>query len=267
MAIITCENVSKHFRRQAPSKLIRDHVSDLAQSSEQDEERFYALRDVSFTLEKGDTLGVLGRNGAGKSTLLNMLTGLTRPDAGKLEVNGQIAALLELGAGFHADLTGRENLQLNAALIGLSRKQTEQYEKDIIDFSELNDHMDETLRTYSSGMIMRLAFAVAIHLDAELLIVDEVLAVGDASFQTKCVDYIRAKCRAGRSMVLVSHAPALIAQFCNKALWLHQGQVQRVGSSEEVANAYAEFCVSGSVPVERDIPTVPAKARLKRVAR
>jgi ABC-type polysaccharide/polyol phosphate transport system ATPase subunit len=267
MAIITCENVSKHFRRQAPAKLIRDHVSDLAHRGEEEDDRFYALRDVSFTLEQGDSLGVLGRNGAGKSTLLNMLTRLTKPDAGTLQVNGKVAALLELGAGFHADLTGRENLQLNASLIGLTRKQTEQYEKQIIDFSELADHMDETLRTYSSGMIMRLAFAVAIHLDAELLIVDEILAVGDASFQSKCVDYIRAKCRAGQSMVLVSHSPALIAQFCNKALWLHEGRVQRAGSSEEVAGAYGEFCVSGSIPAERDIPAVPAKARLKRVAR
>lgn len=247
MALITCENVSKYFRRQAPAKLLRDHVGDLAANKGEPDDRFYALRDISFTLGNGESLGVVGRNGAGKSTLLNMLTGLTRPDIGSLRVEGQVAALLELGAGFHADLTGRENLQLNAALIGLTRQQTEKYEQEIVEFSELDDYMDETLRTYSSGMIMRLAFAVAIHLDSELLIVDEILAVGDQPFQAKCIERVRAKGRTGQSLVFVSHSAALVQDFCKTALWLDQGRLMRFGPSNEVARAYEEFCGMGPI--------------------
>lgn len=265
MSLITCENVSKYFRRQAPAKLLRDHVGDIAHAKDND--RFYALRDVSFELERGESLGVIGRNGAGKSTLLNMLTGLTRPDTGTLRVNGQVAALLELGAGFHADLTGRENLRLNAGLIGLTRKETEKYEQEIIEFSELADHMDETLRTYSTGMIMRLAFSVAIHLNSELLIVDEILAVGDAPFQLKCVDQIKAKSKAGQSLVLVSHSPAMVKQFCNMLLWLDKGQVMRFGPVEEVAYAYMQFCEGNSETTAEETVHVPRLVRSKKVAR
>jgi lipopolysaccharide transport system ATP-binding protein len=177
MALIRCDQVSKYFRRTAPGKkLLREHIAEMATAPEPDD-RFYALRDVSFEVQKGESVGVIGRNGAGKSTLLNLITGLTPPDSGVIEVSGTVAALLELGAGFHPDLTGRENLEIYASLVGLTRKQTAEYNDEIIEFSELGDMMDEPLRSYSSGMIVRLAFAVAVHRKSDILIVDEILAV------------------------------------------------------------------------------------------
>jgi ABC-type polysaccharide/polyol phosphate transport system ATPase subunit len=265
MALIRCNKVSKHFRRTlASKKLLREHIADMAQAPEPDD-KFYALRDVSFELRKGESVGILGRNGAGKSTLLNMICGLTPPDEGTLEVNGAIAALLELGAGFHPDLTGRENLEIYASLVGLTRQQTARYHDEIVDFAELAEMMDEPLRTYSTGMIIRLAFGVAVHQKADLLIVDEVLAVGDAAFQEKCVQRIRKMQAEGMCLLLVSHAPTLVQAFCDSALWLDQGQVKRYGSVAEVCPAYADF-VTGNLSSRLGEPA-PAPARKHAGAR
>lgn len=265
MALIRCDNVSKYFRRTVASKkLLREHISDLAQAPEPDD-RFYALRDITFEVKKGESLGVIGRNGAGKSTLLNVISGLTPPDEGSLEVNGVVAALLELGAGFHPDLTGRENLEIYASLVGLTRQQTADYRDEIIEFAELADMMDEPLRTYSSGMIVRLAFGVAVHRKSDVLIVDEVLAVGDATFQEKCVQRIRKMQKEGMSLLFVSHAPTLVEMFCTSAIWLDQGQVIRYGPASEVCPEYANFA-SGALPAPV-VETASAPARKRAGAR
>ena len=263
MSLIVCEKVSKFFRLQTGKKLIREHVGDIIDSSEE-EDRFYALRDVSFTVERGESLGIVGRNGAGKSTLLSVITGLAKPDAGKVEVNGRVAPLLEIGSGFHSDLTGRENLRLNASLLGLSRAETDKLQPAIIDFADIGDHIDAPLRTYSSGMMLRLAFGVAMQLKPEILIVDELLAVGDAGFQAKCLKRIEEMLSSGASLLFVSHAPNMVAQFCKSALWLDQGRVMRYGPADEVVNAYLEFCSVAPIPVEQ--PTKIA-SRSRKVAR
>lgn len=264
MALIRCHKASKYFNRSTGGKkLLREHIGDMGRQPEPDE-RFYALRDVSFEVEKGQSLGVIGRNGAGKSTLLNMVTGLVRPDEGSIEVNGTVAALLELGAGFHADLTGKENLQIYASLVGMTKAQTAKYHDEIVEFAELHDYMDEPLRTYSSGMIMRLAFGVAVHHNADLLIIDEILAVGDAAFQEKCVQRIRKLQQSGHSLLFVSHSPGLVAQFCDTALWLDQGRAMRVGPGSEVTNAYMEFLSLAPVPAAEPVERVPKVKKVRR---
>jgi lipopolysaccharide transport system ATP-binding protein len=244
MPLIACEKVSKFFRAQTSGKkLIREHVHEMVQSPDE-EDRFYALRDVSFAIERGDSVGVLGRNGAGKSTLLSVVTGLAVPDEGKITVDGRVAALLEIGSGFHPDLTGRENLRMNAALLGFSRSETQRLEPAIVEFADVGEHIDAPLRVYSSGMLVRLAFAVAIQLRPDVLIVDEILAVGDAAFQTKCLNQIRQMISSGMSLLLVSHSPGLVAQFCKSAVWLDQGRVMDYGTTQQVAQAYEGFLTS-----------------------
>lgn len=201
---------------------------------------FYALKNVSFQIHEGETVGVIGRNGAGKSTLLSLVAGLSYPDEGSVTVEGRVAALLELGSGFHGDLTGRENVFLNASLLGLSRERTRQKYDEIVEFSGVSDFIDEPLRTYSSGMIMRLAFSVAIHVDPAFLIVDEVLAVGDSAFQAKCSEKIMQFKHAGRGLLIVSHAGKTIQQLCDRAIWLDHGRLIMDGPTEEVVTAYGQ---------------------------
>jgi lipopolysaccharide transport system ATP-binding protein len=182
---------------------------------------------------------VVGNNGAGKSTLLSLVAGLSRPDEGTVEVNGQVAALLELGSGFHPYLTGRENVRLNASLLGLSRQRTGELFEQIVEFSGIGEFIDEPLRTYSSGMVMRLAFSVAVTIDPEILLIDEVLAVGDAAFQAKCFDKIREFRHAGKTMVCVSHASGMVRELCDQAIWLDHGELIMSGTVAEVTEAYA----------------------------
>jgi ABC-2 type transport system ATP-binding protein len=179
-------------------------------------------------------------------------------------VNGVVAALLELGAGFHPDLTGRENLEIYASLVGLTRKQTDEYRDEIIDFSELGDMIDEPLRTYSTGMIVRLAFGVAVQQRSEVLIVDEILAVGDVAFQQKCVDRIRTMRAAGMSLLLVSHAPSMVQMFCDTALWLDQGRVVQYGQAGPVCSAYQNFLATGASVTPAEEPAPPINAVRKR---
>jgi ABC-type polysaccharide/polyol phosphate transport system ATPase subunit len=236
MCIIEFSNVSKRFHRHA-GKLLRHHLTQIVRREHT--EPFFALRDVSFTLEEGESLAVIGRNGAGKSTLLGLVAGLAQPDEGTVIVNGHVAALLELGSGFHPDLTGRENVRLNAALLGLSRKQTLAVFDSILDFSGISEFIDEPLRTYSTGMIMRLAFSVAVNTDPQIVLIDEVLAVGDAVFQAKCFDKLHEFRDAGKTLLCVSHSAPVIRQLCDRAIWLDHGELVMSGSAAEVAGAYA----------------------------
>lgn len=237
MALIQFEHVTKAFAHTGGAKLLRAHLTDRFRPKARSS--FFALKDVSFRLERGESLAVVGGNGAGKSTLLSLVTGLCRPTEGRVTVNGRVAALLELGSGFHPDLTGRENVYLNAALLGLSRQRTEQCFDSIIEFSEIGDFIGDPVRSYSTGMQMRLAFAVAVHVDPDILIIDEVLAVGDAAFQAKCFERIQQFKRAGKTLLFVSHVPALVRELCENALWLDHGKCVRIGSPDEVLEAYS----------------------------
>ena len=245
--VIVFHDVSKSFSRHCGHLLIREHIARLFRSWHG--ERFYALKHVSFEIKPGESVALVGPNGAGKSTILGLLAGLAQPDSGRVKVHGRLAALLELASGFHVDLTGRENVSLNAALLGFTRKETERSFDEIVDFSGIGDFIDEPLRTYSSGMIMRLAFAVAIIVDPEILLVDEVLAVGDAAFQEKSFEQIRAFRRSGKTLLCVAHASALVAQLCNRAIWLDRGEIMMCGSFDEVSSAYAESCVGSTARI------------------
>src|SRR5579859_1271403 len=236
MAVIEFQLVSKSF---APggAQMLRGHIEDRLRGTKR--EVFRALKQVSFRLERGESMAVIGSNGAGKSTLLSLVVGLAEPSAGRVMVNGRVAALLELGSGFHPDLTGAENLRLNASLLGLSRKRTAEVEDRIVEFSGIEEFIDQPLRTYSSGMVMRLAFSVAIQIDPDILIIDEVLAVGDQNFQAKCFDKIAKLKGAGKTLLFVSHSSALVQQLCERALWLQHGEVMMDGAAAEVIQAYA----------------------------
>jgi ABC-type polysaccharide/polyol phosphate transport system ATPase subunit len=233
---IVLENVSKKFPLAGGRKLLRGHLRDLLQGRSR--EAFYALRNVSFSVREGESLALVGSNGAGKSTLLNVITQLCPPDEGRLTINGRLSAVLELGSGFHNDLTGIENLKLNASLFGLSRKRTADLFDSIVDFSGVGEFIEQPLRTYSAGMIMRLAFSIAIHIDPDILVVDEAFGVGDQAFQAKCIDRMLDFRRAGKTMVCVSHAIETLRKMCDRALWLDHGQVILEGTPEEVFAAY-----------------------------
>jgi len=236
MSVIEFQSVSKKFHRHVGQMLLRNHLTRLLTG--QREKPFFALKHVSFSLQRGESLAVIGSNGAGKSTLLGLVAGILQPDEGTVTVRGQVAALLELGSGFHPDLTGRENVRLNAALLGLSRKQTAAAFDAIVEFSGIGEFIDEPLRTYSTGMTMRLAFSVAINRDPEILLIDEVLAVGDAAFQAKCIDKIHDFRRAGKTLLFVSHSN-MVQQLCDRALWLDHGELILSGPVTEVSRAYA----------------------------
>ena len=236
MPVIEFQNVSKWFRHSAGRQLLRTHIVRWFGSTHQ--QAFQVLRDVSFRLDEGESLAIVGANGAGKSTLLSLTAGLTEADQGRIEVNGRVAALLDLGAGFHPDLTGGENLVLNAALLGLTRRRTMELFNQIVEFSGLGDAIGDPLRKYSSGMVMRLAFSIAIHSDPDILLIDEVLAVGDARFQEKCREALAAFQRAGKSLLFVSHSAATVREMCQRAIWIDQGAVMLDGPVDSVLEAY-----------------------------
>jgi lipopolysaccharide transport system ATP-binding protein len=238
MSVVAFENVSKHFNRHGGQMLIRDRLRHMLKPEPR--EHFFALRDVSFAIERGESLGIVGQNGAGKSTLLNIATQLCLPSEGTARINGRVAGLLELGAGFHIDLTGSENLRINAALLGLTRREVNQRFDQIVEFSGIEDFIDEPLRTYSSGMKMRLAFSVAVNVDPDILIIDEVLGVGDQKFVAKCFERIMAFRRAGKALLCVSHALDSLEILCDRALWLDHGRVMRIGPVQQVLQAYSE---------------------------
>ena len=236
MPVIRCQGVSKTFRRHLGPRLMRHHLTDLWKP--RPEEQFYALRNVSFEVAQGESMAVVGGNGAGKSTLLSLVTGLARPSAGTMTVEGRIAALLELGSGFHPDLTGAENVRLNAALLGFTRRQTEKMFDSIVEFSGVSEFINEPLRTYSSGMAVRLAFSVAVNLDPDILIIDEVLGVGDQAFQVKCSERIHELRKSGKTLLFVSHNAEAVLQLCDRAIWLNHGELAQTGPADTVLAAY-----------------------------
>lgn len=199
---------------------------------------FWALREVSINVAPGESVGIIGHNGAGKTTLLRLICGLGRPTLGRVQVEGRVAALLELGVGFHPHLTGRENLFVSAVVSGLRRSEVEARYGDIVRFAEIEQFIDQPLRTYSSGMQLRLGFAVAVHVDPDVLIVDEALAVGDAHFQQKCLERIQAFREAGKTLLIVSHDMSLINRFTERAVWFQRGEMAADGPSQVVTAAY-----------------------------
>jgi len=203
-------------------------------------DEFWALRDVSLSIPRGSTFGLIGHNGSGKSTLLKHLAGIYRPTSGSIVANGRISALLELGAGFHGELTGRENVYLNGAILGLSRKQIQEAMEEIISFAGLDEFIDVPVKVYSSGMYVRLGFSIAVTVDPEILIVDEIIAVGDEEFQRKCFDHLYELRRKGTTIVLVTHSLGLVADLCDQAAWLDHGRVKSVGPAREVIDDYLE---------------------------
>ena len=230
-AAIEVEGVSKRFR------LFRDKPSSLKQrllSGHTRSEDFWALREVSFSVEPGTSVGLIGHNGSGKTTLLKCIAGILRPTEGLIRYGGRVAALLELGAGFHPELTGKENVYLNASFLGRSRKQTDAVYDDIVAFAELEDFMENQVKFYSSGMLVRLGFAVAVHVDPDILLVDEVLAVGDEAFQAKCLDKVQAFQDEGRTIVLVTHALDTVVAVCERAVMLERGRVHAQGVPVDV---------------------------------
>jgi ABC-type polysaccharide/polyol phosphate transport system ATPase subunit len=237
MPVIEFSDVSKTFNRAGGRALLRQQLASLLGKRRKDP--FYALKHVSFRVDRGESMALIGANGAGKSTLLGLVAGLCAPDQGSVTVNGRVAALLELGAGFHPDLTGTENVRLNASLMGLTRKRVAEVFDEIVSFSGVSDFIDEPLRTYSSGMMMRLAFSVAVHCDSDILLVDEVLAVGDQAFQVKCFKKIHDFRRAGRTLLCVSHSPIVVRDLCDRAIWLDHGEVAMTGPASELLDAYA----------------------------
>lgn len=204
-------------------------------------DEFWALDDVSFEVKRGDSVGLIGRNGSGKSTMLKVIARVLKATKGTVVVNGMVAPLIELGAGFDFDLTGKENIFLNGALLGRSHKEMEAVLEDIIEFSELRDFMDVPMKNYSSGMLSRLAFAIATSGDADVLIVDEVLAVGDHKFQEKCMDRIRGMMASGTTVLFVSHSIEQVEEICNKVIWIKDGKIHMQGPAKEICEIYKQL--------------------------
>lgn len=198
------------------------------------------LNDINLEIKKGEVVGLIGVNGSGKSTLLKLMTKIIYPNKGKIETNGKLTSLLELGAGFHPDFSGRENIYFNASIFGLTRKEIDKRLEQIIEFSELKDYIDNPVRTYSSGMYMRLAFSVAINVDADILLIDEILSVGDQHFQEKCFDKIEELKREGKTIVFVTHGMQSVKRFCTRAVWLHKGSIKMDGDTQTVVEKYLE---------------------------
>lgn len=240
--VLIVESVSKqfHLQRGRPTT-IHELITRWLGGRHEKDRTLWALRDVSFTVERGQVLGIIGHNGAGKSTLLRLMCGLGRPTAGQIRSTGLVSGLLELGSGFHSDLTGRENILTAGLLNGRTRQQVRAGEKEIIAFAELEDFIDQPVRTYSSGMYLRLAFAVAMHFDPDVLILDEVLAVGDARFQQKCLDRLATFRKAGKTLILTSHDMMQIKTLCDEVVVLEEGRVVMQGDPESAEQCYYDL--------------------------
>jgi len=262
MTAIELSNVSKIYRKYSGRQfatlksalLQRSILTELSPT-----ETFPALREVSFTIARGRTCGVIGRNGSGKSTALKLVAGITKPTSGTVTVNGRISALIELGAGFHPEISGRENVFINGIMLGLSRREIERRFDEIVEFAELREFIEAPVKTYSSGMYMRLGFAVAIHVDPDVLLVDEVLAVGDEGFTHKCLDKFAEFRRIGKTILLVTHSLGLVERFCDEAIWLDAGRMRSQGDPKRVVDAYL-------AAVERSEDALLATTTAKAVA-
>jgi lipopolysaccharide transport system ATP-binding protein len=278
--VIQVENLSKRYKigvstgdASLRSRMARAARGIMRSSPEADSERpdiFYALRDVSFSVAPGEVMGVIGHNGAGKSTLLKILSRIVEPTRGRVEIHGRVGSLLEVGTGFHPELTGRENIFLNGAILGMQRVEIERKFDEIVAFAEVERFIDTPVKRYSSGMYVRLAFAVAAHLEPEILIVDEVLAVGDIAFQRKCLGKMGDVAREGRTILFVSHNMAVLRRLCPKSLWLSRGEVLACGDTNDILPRYllsnessldGEYCAPLNEP-----PQEHEKVRVRRLS-
>jgi lipopolysaccharide transport system ATP-binding protein len=239
------DHVTKSFRDRTHPRVLRDAIPSaiglLLGRPEPKRSRFTALDDVSFAVAPGEALGVIGRNGAGKSTTLKLAAGIYRPDAGEVRRDGRVAAMIELSAGFHPDLSGRENVHLSGALLGLRRKEVQALLPDILEFAGIGAFVEAPLRVYSTGMVVRLGFAVATTLAPDILITDEVLAVGDESFQKKCVAWMERYLAGGGTLILCSHSMYHVQKLCRHAMWLKEGRVERYGATADVTQVYLAY--------------------------
>ena len=262
---IIVDSVSKNFRlyhernRYIKAAILRGRRARY--------EEFWALEDVSFEVEHGSTLGLIGSNGSGKSTMLKCLTGIYRPDKGRITVNGNIAALLELGSGFHPELSGRENIYLNAAILGLSKKDAQRQFDSIVEFAGLERFIDTAVKNYSSGMQIRLGFSIAAHVEPEILLIDEVLTVGDQTFQRKSSEKIEQFRREGRTIVVVSHSLASVQQLCKEVIWLEKGHMMMRGPAAEVISAYTGESYAQHAAMDADFRERwgPEEVRIDRI--
>ncbi|MFQ6081886.1 MAG: ABC transporter ATP-binding protein [Candidatus Aminicenantia bacterium] len=244
MIAIKAENLTKIYQKYSSRHRFQTFKSALVKGSLfkdlKPDEIIFALESVNLEVKNGTTFGVIGENGSGKSTLLKVVAGITKPTSGKIEVNGRVSALIELGAGFHPEITGRENVYINGIMLGLSKKEISEKFDEIVKFAELEDFIDAPVKTYSSGMYMRLGFAVAINVNPDILLVDEVLAVGDASFVPKCLDKISDFRRRKKTILFVSHDLPTVEQICDQVMWLKKGKVQMIGEPKRVVDAYLQ---------------------------
>ncbi|HZJ96177.1 MAG TPA: ABC transporter ATP-binding protein [Thiopseudomonas sp.] len=252
---IEVRNISKFYATYNSS--IKRVASLLLGKKGKTADSFYALSDISFTVHKGETLGIIGSNGAGKSTLLQVICGTLHPSAGSVSVQGKLAALLELGAGFNPEFTGRENVYLSAAVYGLTREQIDARLAKILNFAEIDDFIDKPVKTYSSGMFVRLAFAIIAHVDAEILVIDEALAVGDVYFTQKCMRFLKDFAERG-TLLFVSHDTTTVVNLCDRAVWLEKGQLRKVGSAREVSEAYLSSVYENKLPEKVTLTTKDA---------
>lgn len=238
---IIVENVSKDF------KLFYDKANTLKEKilffrKRDKADTLHVLKNIDLEIKKGETVALIGTNGSGKSTLLKLMTKIIYPNKGKIITKGKLTSLLELGAGFHPDFSGRENIYFNSAIFGLTKKEIDKRLKDIIEFSELEEFIDNPVRTYSSGMYMRLAFSIAINVDADILLIDEILSVGDQHFQEKCYQKLKQLKLEGKTIVLVTHSMDAVNEFCERAIWLYDGKIRMDGSSKKVTDEYLKIC-------------------------
>jgi lipopolysaccharide transport system ATP-binding protein len=269
MVAIHVDGVSKRFRRQTvqPSTTLKSAIVDFLRGRKVVESptTFQALKEVTFAVPSGHTLGIIGRNGSGKSTLLKLLAGIYRPDRGKIVVHGKVGALLDLGAGFHPEFSGRENILINGIVLGLSKREVRQLLDAIIRFAELEAFIDEPVKTYSVGMYMRLGFSVAIHADPDVLLIDEILAVGDEGFFQKCYDKLATFRRRGKTIILVSHELSMVSRWCDTVVWLEDGRVREQGMPQRVIDLYrqhvaaqeAEVAVGEHIRIAAEVSQAP----------
>lgn len=265
MSVIKVQNISKHYVRNDFRPSLRHEAGQILRRligkqtrATWESEPFWAVKDVSFSIERGERIAIIGRNGAGKTTLLRLLCGITDPTHGSIEIEGRFVGLLGLGAGFDHERSGRENVYLNAAIYGVDPADVPF--EDIVNFSELSEFIDRPVKSYSSGMVARLGFSVAIHIAPDVLFLDEILSVGDAAFQRKCLDRIHELARADCTLVFVSHVHGTMEELCERAIWLHRGQLILDGPMKEVNAAYDQFLMDGILPT-----TLPSLEETEKV--
>ncbi len=263
MVVIKLENVSKIFARRPLKRkytTLREvllHYLDWLKNR-QNVRYVDALRDINLTIKKGEAIGIIGMNGSGKSTLLRLLAGIYKPNSGKVYVKGRVASLIGLGIGFHPGFTGRENIFINGIILGLSKREIRRRFDDIVRFSELEDYIDEPVRAYSDGMFMRLGFSIATNVDPDILLIDEILAVGDEYFRHKCAEKIAELRKLGKTMVIVSHQPEAIEKWCDKAVWLNDGVIREIGIPSKVIDSYRKAIAQKEGKISLEIRSSPA---------